>query len=171
MKKLFCLVAVFLISAPLYAQLPVELAPDQYALLESDDPQLAANKKLVFDFWLEVFQTRDMSKAPDYMKEDYMQHNPIAATGRKPFMDIFGSFPKQPRKNTIDNLVSIVAERDLVVLGFKWECIDPRDETKKFTTTWFDMLRIEDGKIAEHWDFGTVRGQDNPADCNTGGMF
>jgi len=24
--------------------------------------------------------------------------------------------------------------------------------TKKYTTTWFDMFRIEGGKIAEHWD-------------------
>ena len=23
---------------------------------------------------------------------------------------------------------------------------------KKYTTTWFDMFRIENGKIAEHWD-------------------
>lgn len=23
---------------------------------------------------------------------------------------------------------------------------------KKYTTTWFDMFRIEEGKIAEHWD-------------------
>ena len=26
------------------------------------------------------------------------------------------------------------------------------DSTKKYTTTWFDMFRIENGKIAEHWD-------------------
>ena len=165
MKKYLYLVSLVLLCNTAHAQLAVELAPDQYALLESSDPQLAANKKLVFDFWLQVFQTRDMSNAAKYMKEDYMQHNPIAETGRAPFMQIFGSFPKQPQKNTIDNLVSIVAERDLVVLAFKWECKDPRDESKTFTTTWFDMLRIEDGLIAEHWDFGTVRGQDNPADC------
>ncbi len=29
---------------------------------------------------------------------------------------------------------------------------DPKDSTKTYTTTWFDVFRIKDGKIAEHWD-------------------
>jgi predicted SnoaL-like aldol condensation-catalyzing enzyme len=29
---------------------------------------------------------------------------------------------------------------------------DAKDPAKKSTTTWFDMFRIENGKIAEHWD-------------------
>ncbi|MDR8393075.1 nuclear transport factor 2 family protein [Aliifodinibius sp. S!AR15-10] len=138
-----------------YAQLPVEVAEDQQALLESDDPQLRANKKLVFDFWREVFQARNMEKASEYMAEDYMQHNPNVATGRKPFTDFFGQFEQRPVKPTIDNLVTIVAERDLVILAFKRELEDPENEGETYTTTWFDMLRIEDGKIAEHWDYGT----------------
>jgi len=32
------------------------------------------------------------------------------------------------------------------------ELPDPKDASKKYTTTGFDMFRIEDGKIAEHWD-------------------
>jgi len=32
---------------------------------------------------------------------------------------------------------------------------DPRVKGKKYTTTWFDMLRFQDGKIAEHWDSAT----------------
>ena len=36
---------------------------------------------------------------------------------------------------------------------------------KTYTTTWFDMWRFVDGKADEHWDFGTVAGQGNPADC------
>jgi predicted SnoaL-like aldol condensation-catalyzing enzyme len=39
-----------------------------------------------------------------------------------------------------------------VVLNFVQEVPDPRDPSKKYTTTWFDMLRIENGKLAEHWD-------------------
>ena len=26
---------------------------------------------------------------------------------------------------------------------------------KKYTSTWFDMLRVENGKVAEHWDPAT----------------
>jgi predicted SnoaL-like aldol condensation-catalyzing enzyme len=165
MRKICGLLFALIISSPALAQLPVKTVTDQQALLKSSDPKLAANKKLVFDFWTEVFQTRDMTKAPVYMREDYMQHNPIAATGRAPFMKIFGSFPKQPKKNTIDDLVSLVAEGDLVVLAFKRECKNVDKPGETYTTTWFDMLRIEDGKIAEHWDYGTLAGKGNPADC------
>ena len=31
-----------------------------------------------------------------------------------------------------------------------------------YTTTWFDMFRIEDGKIAEHWDCDTKEKYWNP---------
>jgi predicted SnoaL-like aldol condensation-catalyzing enzyme len=46
----------------------------------------------------------------------------------------------------------MTAEGDLVVLSFVRELADPKDPAKKYTTTWFDMFRIEGGKIAEHWD-------------------
>lgn len=160
MKRLVCLFTILLMtSVVILAQLPVEVHPDQQALLESDDPQLAANKKLVFDFWREVFQTRNMDLAPKYMAEDYIQHNPTVPTGRQPFVDFFGQFEQQPVKETIDNLVTIVAEKDLVILAFKRELPDPQNEGETYTTTWFDMLRIEDGKIAEHWDYGTKSGE------------
>ena len=117
LRKLKPIMFIFVFSQTVLAALPVELATDQQKLLESKDPILAANKKLVFEFWTKVFDTRDMSKAADYMREDYIQHNPIVDTGRAPFTSIFGSMPKMPEQKTIKNLVSIVAERDLVVLA------------------------------------------------------
>ena len=159
MKTLFVLMAVVCFAVSVSAQLPVTLASDQQALLQSRDPQLAANKKLVFDFWREVFQARNMDLAPKYMAENYMQHNPTVPTGRQAFMDFFGRFERQPVKPTIDNLVTIMAERDLVVLAFRRELPDPKNPGQRYTTTWFDMLRIENGKIAEHWDYGTRSAQ------------
>ncbi len=150
------LLAVLLTGCNLVsAQIPVEVCKDQQSLLESDDPQLQENKTLVFNFWREVFQARNMEKAAEYMAEDYIQHNPLVATGRKPFTDFFGQFDPQPVKPEIDDLVTMIAEKDLVILAFRRELPDPDNEGQSYTTTWFDMLRIEDGKIAEHWDFGT----------------
>jgi predicted SnoaL-like aldol condensation-catalyzing enzyme len=40
----------------------------------------------------------------------------------------------------------------LVVIGFAAKLPEPTDSTKTYTTTWFDMFRIENGKLAEHWD-------------------
>lgn len=155
MKALVCLLSIGIISAPVHAQLPVTTNPNQQALLQSDNPQLTANKKLVFAFWREVFQTHDMSTAPRYMAEDYIQHNPNVPTGRQPFMDFFGRLARQPLQPEIENLVTILAEGDKVVLAFRRELPDPQNAGKTYTTTWFDMFRIKDGKIAEHWDYGT----------------
>ena len=67
-------------------------------LLPSADPALAANKKLVFDFWREVLQAHHVDRAPEYLAEGYVQHNPNVATGRAAFMEFFGQFPPEPIK-------------------------------------------------------------------------
>ena len=154
MRTLLLLFALVLDAAAL-AQLPVEVHRNQLELLASDDPTLAANKKLVYDFWREVLQGHHVDRAPEYLAEDYIQHNPNVATGRAAFMEFFAQFPPEPVKGSIDDLVSIVAERDLVVLAFRRELPDLGREGQTYTTTGFDMFRVADGKIVEHWDYGT----------------
>ena len=127
----------------------------QLRMLQSSDAQLVANKKLVFDFWREVFQTHDMTSLRDYVSESYIQHNPNIGSGLPPFIDYFGQLKRRPVKPDIDNLVSMVAEGDMVVLAFKRVLADPGERGKSYTTTWFDMFRIKEGKIVEHWDGGT----------------
>jgi predicted SnoaL-like aldol condensation-catalyzing enzyme len=140
------------------AQLAVVPATDHAPLLASPDPRLAANKRLVYDFWREVFEAGHMELADKYLAEDYKQHNPNVPTGRAAFVEFFSKFkkPKAIETKVAMPLVSVVAERDMVVLSFVRELPDPKDAAKKYTTTWFDMFRIENGKIAEHWD-GAVK--------------
>ena len=148
-------------SATAFAQVAVTGKTDvagQTAMLKSADPKLAANKKLVFDFWREVLEARHMDLAPKYMAEGYIQHNPAVPTGRKAFMDFFGSKPPSPIQPAMrEALIGIVAEGDLVILSFASEHDSPKDKTKKYTTTWFDMFRVADGKIVEHWDPALLR--------------
>ena len=148
------LLAVLALPSSALAQLPVRANPNQAQLLASRDPRLAANKRLVYDFWREVFEAGHMDLANKYMAESYVQHNPNVPTGRAAFVAFFSKFSKpKPIAPTIKApLVSIVAEGDLVVLSFVADRKDPRDPAKKYTTTWFDMFRVENGKIAEHWD-------------------
>jgi predicted SnoaL-like aldol condensation-catalyzing enzyme len=148
------LVLLSCLALPSLAQLPVQANPDHKAMLASKDPKLAANKKLVYDFWREVFEAGHMELAPQYMAESYIQHNPNVATGRAAFIEFFSNIKKpQPIADKVAApIVSITAEGDLVTITFVTQNKDPKDPNKTYTTTWFDMFRIENGKLAEHWD-------------------
>ena len=165
MSRFIILLAALGLTGVASAQVAVEAHPDQTAMLESDDAELAAAKQLVFDFWRYVLVARDMDRARQYMAETYIQHNPNIPTGRAPFIAFFGQMEQRPVQDTIDGLVAIVGEGDLVSMSFVRECADPRNEGGTYTTTWFDMFRVGDGMITEHWDYGTVTGEDNPSDC------
>ena len=151
--KTFSLLFVLLLSAPAFAQVEVTAGPNQEAMLQSDDPKLAANKRLVFDFWRIVLDAHRVDQAEKYMVEDYIQHNPNVPTGRAAFVGYFGSMDPLPVAPEIKaEIVSITAEGDLVTMAHVVRYPDPNDASKTYTTTWFDMFRIENGKIVEHWD-------------------
>ncbi|NBA86020.1 hypothetical protein GVN16_09625 [Emticicia sp. CRIBPO] len=159
--SIFAVIILFIAATKVNAQdlqnagsLPVIPLAPQGQLLKSNDKKLEKNKKLVYDMWREFLEGGHMEVADKYFDENYMQHNPNAATGRKAVVDFFSKFTKpQAIADTIkSSVVAIIAEGDLVMLSFVREMPDPVDKSKKYTTTWFDLFRIENGKIAEHWD-------------------
>lgn len=140
--------------SPPAAGIPPVAAPDQAALLHSDDPKLAANKKLVFDMWRAIIQGAHTELAPQYFTESYIQHNPNVATGR----DAMVAYMRQTRpvrpiqpKITFP-VITIMAEGDLVMVATVSYQDDPENPGHKYAGTHFDLFRIENGKIAEHWD-------------------
>jgi predicted SnoaL-like aldol condensation-catalyzing enzyme len=155
--RLFAGIVVFVaatVAAAHAAEPVVALSPEaQKALLASKDPQLAANKKLVWDMWRTFLQGGDINSADRFLAPEYHQHNPNAETGLAGVKAYFRAQGRkaEPPKDYIDRLVSIVAERDLVTLALVREGKDG----KAYTTTWFDMFRIANGKIVEHWDTAT----------------
>jgi predicted SnoaL-like aldol condensation-catalyzing enzyme len=157
LAALSVVLATALFATPSFAQLPVEANANHEAMLASADPHLAANKRLVYDFWREILEAGHMDLAEKYMAVDYKQHNPGVPTGRAGFVEFFSkmSKPEAIQPKIQEPLVAIVAEGDLVVLSFVSEKKDPKDATKNYTTTWFDMFRVENGKVAEHWDPAT----------------
>ena len=153
MKKLIAFAALAVLGLPALGALPVVPAENQQALLESDDPTLAKNKKIAYDFFRIVLRGRQLDRAADFMHEDYMQHNPNADTGLAGFLEYFERLPgPNPVPDELPGLVAIQAEGDYVTLSFVREYDDPNRPGEKYTTTWFDMFRIEGDKIAEHWD-------------------
>ena len=70
MNKMFTII-LLLFSISALAELPVIPVPaeDQAALLESDSPELAANKKLVYDMWRSLVVARHVDAADMYLTE------------------------------------------------------------------------------------------------------
>jgi len=131
-------------------------AGDQKDLLKASDPKLAANKKLAYDFFRIVLRGRRLTQADQFMTEDYIQHNPNADTGMAGFKAYFSALGgEQPIPDTLEGLVAIQADGDYVTLSFSREYQDPAIPDATYTTTWFDMFRIVNGKIVEHWDTAT----------------
>jgi predicted SnoaL-like aldol condensation-catalyzing enzyme len=156
MKLIAGAIALLAVSVANAAEPVVAISPEaQRALLASDDPQLAANKKLVWDMWRTFLQAGNIEAADQYLAPEYHQHNPNAETGLEGVKAYFRAQNRAPVavQNHIDRLVSIVAERDLVVLALVREGKDK--DGKAYTTTWFDMFRVANGKIVEHWDTAT----------------
>ena len=136
------------------AQAPPYVAPDQMALLKSADPKLAANKKLVFDMWRTIIQGAHVEEAPKFFTESYIQHNPNVASGRDELVNYMKN--SRPRREIQPKItfpvISIMAEGDLVLLATVSYDDDPVKPGEKYAGTHFDLFRIENGKIAEHWD-------------------
>lgn len=157
-NRIGCTVLLAALCAPAFAALPVVAGKDQAAMLKSSDPKLAANKKVAYDFFRVVLRGFRLDQADKYMTTDYMQHNPNAETGMAGFKAYFTAImPKQlpAIPDTLPGLVAIQAEGDYVTLSFVREYDDPAAKGQKYTTTWFDMFRIVNGKIVEHWDSAT----------------
>ena len=113
------------------------------------------NLDMALEWWRVVIQNRQLDQAPKYQAEDYIQHNPNVNTGRAGFVEFFGKLPKpniaDPAKLANPPVVK-GAKGDFVWLIFETEQKDPRDPSKTFHSNSFDVLRIQNGKVQEHWD-------------------
>jgi predicted SnoaL-like aldol condensation-catalyzing enzyme len=127
-------------------------AEAQQALLASSNPVLAANKRVVYDMYREVLQGGRVDRIPLYFGEVYFQHNPNVPFGTEALANfVKGSRPVREVQPTITlPIVTMVAEGDFVMVNFVRPEMDA--DGKPYTTTWFDLYRLKDGKIIEHWD-------------------
>jgi predicted SnoaL-like aldol condensation-catalyzing enzyme len=131
----------------------------QLALLQSADPRLADNKRLVFDVWRQIVDAGHEELADRYVDAGYVEHNPNAAQGREGFKAYFSTRPDLPVEDSIRApVVAIVAEGDLVVLATMQEHPHPSRAGRTYTTTLFDMFRVADGRLVEHWDAAPATG-------------
>jgi predicted SnoaL-like aldol condensation-catalyzing enzyme len=155
-KAVICCALVLPLLTAVQAQTPTPpvWVKDQTTLLKSSDPKLAANKKLVFDMWRSIVQAGRTDLAPQFFTPGYIQHNPNVASGRDNLIAYMKSTrPVRPIAAEITfPVVALMAEGDVVTLATVSYDDDPDNPGKRYAGTHFDMFRIENGKIAEHWD-------------------
>jgi predicted SnoaL-like aldol condensation-catalyzing enzyme len=148
-----CALALCALSAT-HAQVPPVGVEDQLAQLKSHDPKLAANKKLVYDMYRAIVQGGHYEMAEQFFTPGYIQHNPNVASGRDALVTfIKGSRPVRPIPPQLTfPLISIVAEGDMVMVATVTTEEDQDNPGQRYATSHFDLYRIENGLIAEHWD-------------------
>jgi predicted SnoaL-like aldol condensation-catalyzing enzyme len=162
MRRSFLLAAVATALATtgrVHAQAPVAGARDAEALFTSPDPKLHRNKQAAYHIQRDLLEAGHWELADRWLTERYIQHNPNAASGRAGVVAFFTNVlkvrPKPIPAKLSQPVVAVLAEGDYVVIITPRTLKDPKDSTKTYTTSWFDMWRFVDGKADEHWDGAT----------------
>jgi len=157
---LLILLAIVLASVPSVAQEPVVgvTGAEADAMFTSKDPLLNTNKQAAYHIMKDLLEANHWELADKWITARYIQHNPNVASGRDPVVKFFQSIrkPTPVPEHLGTKIVAVVAESDKVIVVTPRELTDPRDPSRKYTTTWFDMWRFVDGKADEHWDGATI---------------
>lgn len=109
--------------------------------------QAAANKALVLKAYQALFGDHDLSAVDRYWAKDYIQHNPTMTDGTeavKQFVEQIGLL-KGPKSKV--EFLRVAAEGDLVFVQTRSPKMGDAPEM-----VIVDIFRVENGKIAEHWD-------------------
>ncbi|WP_246135893.1 nuclear transport factor 2 family protein [Mesorhizobium intechi] len=119
---------------------------DKKAILKQHD-LTQANKALVLKAYQELFGDHDLTALDRYWTANYIQHNPTMTDGRDSVRQLLEKmgithWPKQKVE-----FKRVIAEGDLVMT----EVVQPKTDATPETAI-VDMFRVENGKIAEHWD-------------------
>jgi predicted SnoaL-like aldol condensation-catalyzing enzyme len=128
------------------------------ALFTSSDPKLNANKQVALHIMRDLLEANHWELADKYLTAEYIQHNPNVASGRDGVVKYFTATRKpSPIPDKMKTkIVAVIADGDLVIVATPREYQDPKNPGKKYSTTWFDMWRMKDGKADEHWDGATI---------------
>src|SRR6202040_498271 len=101
------------------------------------------NKAIVLQAFETLFNRRDYEAAERFWSDRYIQHSAHIAPGRAGLFDLIRSAPEILR---YENQI-ILAEGDYVIAHGRFSGIGR-------PAAWIaaDIVRIENGKLAEHWD-------------------
>jgi predicted SnoaL-like aldol condensation-catalyzing enzyme len=112
--------------------------------------QTESNKAIVRRFFEEVFNKRNISLVDEFVSPDFINHNASihvrGAEGVKHSVEAqFQAFPDI--HTTIEELIG---EGDKVVVRAR-DRFTPQPDGKPIELTWIEIIRLENGKLAEAW--------------------
>jgi predicted SnoaL-like aldol condensation-catalyzing enzyme len=110
--------------------------------------QETKNQELVLNWYHNVVVLGHVSEASKYMADDYIDHDPRILGGRSAFIQNYENASARPAEA---KQISAFAQGDYVVLVWQRADKDPKTSTPYAYTT-YDLLRVKNGKIQEHWD-------------------
>ena len=147
MKTLKFMAAAFITVAMLTTSAGAVTSKPTPKVIMQQNELTQKNKALVLKAYQELFGDHDLKALDRYWATPYIQHNPMMTDGIdsvKQMLENLGisHWPKQK----VD-FKRVIAEGDLVML----QVVQPKSDKTPETVT-IDMFRVENGKIAEHWD-------------------
>ena len=103
----------------------------------------AQNKALVLEAFDVLFNKRDYSSAGRFWSDRYVQHSAHIAPGRDGLFDLIRTLPD-----------TLKYENHLVLAEGDYVIAHGRFSGHGRPAAWIaaDVVRMEDGKLAEHWD-------------------
>lgn len=104
------------------------------------------NRDIVKNFLYDVMQGKNPQKTPDYFDGDkYLQHNTGIADGLSGLGAALEALGKAGIAMIYDKVHQVLAQGDMVL------AVSEGTFGGK-PTSYYDLWRVENGKIAEHWD-------------------
>ena len=104
------------------------------------------NRALVLYFSEQVFNQHNFDVAEKLLAENYIQHNPRIPDGRAGFIAAFKRISAaNPAQHS--EVIRTATDGDLVFVH-----VHSTDGTPKNDLAIVNIFRVENGKIAEHWD-------------------
>lgn len=105
-----------------------------------------ANRELVKNFLYDVMQGNNSAKTPDYFEGDiYIQHNTAIADGLSGLGAALAAMAEQNIQMIYTSVHQVLAQGNFVLAVSE-------GTFGGAPTSYYDLWRVENGKIAEHWD-------------------
>ena len=137
---------------PLAAELMNPPTKPQVAPMNAQEKK---NLQFVLKFWREVFVAGHTELIPKYVAADYIQHKPNVPAGREGLIEYIRKTtpPMNPIPAKLPNVpVVMAAKGDYVYLIFEKLEKSPLKASDTYYSTIMELVRLQNGKIQEHWD-------------------